>query len=123
VLGYVGAAEIASQSFPEQMTGASILVTGDNQGAISCINNLRSPVQSINDSLRKRFAISARLQCDILAQWVPRESIEQADALSREPDASDWGLHPDIYAQACQRFGVVPDVNLFASDTHCNVQG
>jgi hypothetical protein len=74
---------------PGQLAGASLLITGDNQGAISCINNLRSPVQTINEALQRLFDISARLNCDILGQWGPRDTIEEADALSKEPDASD----------------------------------
>jgi hypothetical protein len=42
VLGYIGAVSLAAKSHPSELTGSSILVTGDNQGAVSCINNLRS---------------------------------------------------------------------------------
>lgn len=118
VLGYVGAVELAAQAALGQLSGASLLITGDNQGAVSCVNNLRSPVPAINDAIRRLFDISARLQCDILACWVLRDSIAEADALSREPDASDWGLDPELYAQTCRRFGVIPGVDLFASDTY-----
>lgn len=114
----MGAVELAAQAASEQLRGASLLITGDNQGAVSCVNNLRSPVHAINEAIRKLFSISAMMQCDILAKWVPRDSIKEADALSREPDASDWGLAPEIYEQACQRFGVTPGVDLFASDSH-----
>lgn len=118
VLGYVGAVRLAAQLMPGQLAGASLLITGDNQGAISCINNLRSPVGPINEALRSLFDISARLNCDILGQWAPRDSIEKADALSREPDASDWGLSPELYAQVCKRFEVIPEVDMFGSDVH-----
>jgi hypothetical protein len=98
--------------------GASIQVTGDNQGAISCINKLRSPVLTINEALRQLFDISAWLGCDVIAQWVPRDAISEADALFREPDASDWGLHPELTGQICKRFSIRPSVDLFASDVH-----
>lgn len=118
VLGYVGTVQLAAQIRPEQLAGVSILITRDNQGATSCINNLRSPVEEINEALRRLFDISAHLQCDIIGQRVPREMLEQADALSREPDATDWGLTPELFAQVCKRFGVVPIIDLFGSDTH-----
>jgi hypothetical protein len=40
------------------------------------------------------------------------------DGLSRETDATDWGLSPGLYAQICSRFGTVPSVDLFAPDAH-----
>lgn len=48
VLGYVGAISLAAKAYPSELAGSSILVTGDNQGAVSCIKNLRSPVAEIN---------------------------------------------------------------------------
>jgi hypothetical protein len=118
ILGYVGAVQMAAQIRPELLAEASISITGDKQGAISCINNLRSPVGPINEALQRLFDVSARLQCDIIGQWVPREMIEEADAQSREPDATDWRLAPELFAQVCKRFEVVLDIDLFGSDIH-----
>lgn len=72
----------------------------------------------INFALCKLFNISTRLHCDVLAQWVPREEIQEADAFSREPDASDWGLHPVLFGQICKRFDCQPSIDIFASDAH-----
>jgi hypothetical protein len=79
---------------------------------------MRSPVGEINEALWSLFDISARLQCNIIRQWVPREMLEQADALSRKLDATDWGLTPKLFAQVCKRFGVVPNIDLFGSDIY-----
>jgi hypothetical protein len=117
VLGYVGAVKVAAATWPHLLCGSSILVTRDNQGAVSCINNLRRPVPDINEALRELFRVSSKLHCDVLARWVPREKLAVADALSREPDATDWGLSPDIHEKVCRRFGVLPSVDLFGSDT------
>jgi hypothetical protein len=38
------------------------------------------------------------------------------DALSRVPDASDWGMAPGVISQITEEFGR-PSINLFASDT------
>jgi hypothetical protein len=51
-----------------------------------------------------------------VAQWRPREELTLQDALSRVPDASDWGLAPKLLQAIVERFGS-PDVDLFASDT------
>jgi hypothetical protein len=118
VIGYIGAVELAARSFPAQLKETSILVTGDNQGTVSCINNLRSPVPPINAEMQRLFAITSDLRCDVIARWVPRENIIEADALSREPDASDWGIHPDLFGKICKRFKVRPEIDLFGSDVH-----
>jgi hypothetical protein len=118
VFGYVGAVGVAAESFPSLLSDSSILVTGDNQGAVSCINNLMSPVPAVNEALRDLFWISLELHRDVLARWVPRENLAAADALSREPGASDWGIQTDLYANICKRFCVQPAVDIFASDIH-----
>jgi hypothetical protein len=69
VLSYVGTVELAASSFPDELRNATILITGNNQGAISCVNNLRSPVLTINQELHRLFRISCSLQCDVLATW------------------------------------------------------
>jgi hypothetical protein len=118
VLGYVAAVEVVAGSFPDSLRGSSVLVTGDIQGAVSCINILRSPVLEINQALRRLFDLCVATQCDVQAQWVPRELIDEADAVSRSPDASDWGIAPSLYRQICERFGVKATMDLFASDSH-----
>lgn len=118
VLGYVGAVQVAANSFPDLLRGSAILITGDNQGAVSCINNPRSPVQPINQALQRLFNITSALRCDVLAKWVPWEQLQEADDLSRAPDASDWGISTKLFGQICRRFDMVPEVDLFGSDIH-----
>lgn len=89
VLGYVAAVEVVAGSFPESLRASSMLITGDNQGAVSCINNLRSPILGINQALRQLFDLCVANQCDVQAQSVPRDRIDVADGLPRSPDASD----------------------------------
>lgn len=79
---------------------------------------MRSPILAINQELQRLFRISCSLQCDVLATWVPRTLLGAADALSREPDAFDWGINSNLYDQICKRFQARPDVDLFGSDYH-----
>jgi hypothetical protein len=58
VRGYATAFAIAAQQFPETLSGASILIEGDNQGAISAINQFRSHMPEINNILMGMFEIS-----------------------------------------------------------------
>jgi hypothetical protein len=81
VLGYVGAVEVAATSFPDLLRGLAILIIGNNQGAISCINNLRSPISEINQALQRLFNLASSLWCDVMAKWVPQDLLQDADAL------------------------------------------
>lgn len=116
--GYVAAVELATELFPNQLRGASIQVTSDNQGAIASLNSLRSPVEQMNGQLQRLFNLSIDFGFHVQGVWEPRERLELANALSRKPDASDWGLSPQLFQQVCKRFRVQPTWDLFASDVH-----
>jgi hypothetical protein len=118
VRGYVGALVVAAQQFPTVLKEASILVEGDNQGAIAALNNLRSPVTEINEVLKNVFELCAEFKTDIIGKWIPRNQLTEADALSREPDASDWGISRRVLLDACRALKVEPSVDIFASDAH-----
>lgn len=118
VLDYVGTVELAANSLPDELKRSTILITGNNQGAVACVNNLRSPVPAINFELQQLFRISCDLLCDVLATWLPRNLLSKVDALSREPYASDWNISPGLYEQICKRFRTRPEVDLFGSDVH-----
>lgn len=116
--GYAAAIEMAAERFPDDVRGSSILLSGDNQGAISALNQFRSPVQEINESIERIFRCCTQHDCDVVARWVPRNALTEADELSRRPDASDWGINPTLFSQICTWFGVSPTIDLFASDAN-----
>lgn len=118
VAGYVAATQTAVQAGGGRLKGASLLITGDNQAAVACINNLRSSRPEIHQLLRRLFDLCVHAECGVQARWQPRELLSRADELSKEPDASDWGLAPELVRAICARFGVTPDVDLFASHMH-----
>jgi hypothetical protein len=78
----MGTVKLAANSFPDELRNATILIMGDNQGAVSCVNNLRSPVLAINQELQRLFRVSCFLQCDVLATWVPHNLLGAADRTS-----------------------------------------
>jgi hypothetical protein len=100
---------------------AAILIEGDKQGAIAAINSFRSPVPEINNLLKGVFETCAELRADVIGKWIPRGELTEADALSREPDATDWGIASDVFDSACLHFGCYPSVDMFASDVHHTV--
>jgi hypothetical protein len=118
VRGYVAALRIASQQFRDQLTQSSLLLTRDNQGAISALNKLRSPVAGINDLLKEVFDLCTECNCDLVARWTPRENLSEKDDLSRRPDPSDWGISPQVFQEVIEFFGVQPTVDIFASHSH-----
>lgn len=118
VAGYLAAVRTALQTQPAVLRGSSILLTGDSQPAIACVNELRSSQPQIHSLLRQLFELCLEADCSVQARWVPREQLTEADALSREPDTSDWGLQPDLVSAICRHFGVQPVLDLFASGIH-----
>lgn len=98
------------------LSGAAVLLVGDNQGAVAAVNSMRSSAPDVNAVLQEIFTLCSEGDFDVLAQWKPRAELAVQDALSRVPDASDWGLAPAVLRAAFLLFGQ-PDVDLFASDT------
>jgi ribonuclease HI len=91
IIGYVAGLAVAAQAFLQKLTDSSVLVLGDNQGGISALNHMRSSVLMICSALKEALELTAAFRFDIAARWVPREENQAADALSREPDTSNWG--------------------------------
>lgn len=116
--GYVAAVKAAADLHGEFLRGNSILITGDSQSATSDINNFRSSNPGINRLLRELFNLCLEAGCDVQARWVPRQHVALADAISREPDASDWGLKPELVEAVTRHFGVRLSADLFASAQH-----
>jgi hypothetical protein len=88
VRGYAAALEVVAQHFTNDIKGAAVLLEGDNQGAISALNHLRSPNQGINQTLQTVFNLCCNGDFDVIAKWVPRDNPTEADELSRRPDPS-----------------------------------
>jgi hypothetical protein len=82
------------------------------------LNKLRSPVPEIHGLLQHVFHLCAEFDFDLLAKWIPREDLTKADALSREPDPSDWALSSPLFAEVIEHFQVEPAVDIFASNAN-----
>jgi hypothetical protein len=115
MLGFLRILQQAAARSPELIRDSAILVIGDNQGAVAALNKFSSPAPDVAASLREIFAICSTLDFDVVAQWSPRDELAAEDALSRVPDASDWGLAPRALALIVSTFGA-PSVDLFASN-------
>ncbi|GAQ83654.1 Hypothetical protein KFL_001560210 [Klebsormidium nitens] len=98
------------------LSGAALLLVGDNQGAVAAVNSFRSSAPDLNAVLQEIFKLCSEADFDVLAQWKPRVELAEHDALSLVPDASDCGLNPKVFADVISLFGR-PDVDMFASDT------
>jgi hypothetical protein len=118
IIGYVAGLAVAAQAYPQALAESSVLILGDNQGGISALNHMRSSVPLISSALKEALELSAAFEFDITARWVPREENQAADALSREPDASDWGIDPRLLSKIVNHFQIRIAVDLFASSAH-----
>lgn len=116
VIGFLKILQQAVHRHRTLLTGAAILLIGDNQGAVAAINNFRSSAPDINALLQEIFELCSMSNFDVVTQWKSRDELALQDALSRVSDASDWGLAPHVLQKAIAQFGH-PDVDLFASDT------
>jgi hypothetical protein len=120
IRGYGAALKIITEHLGTDLRDSAILLYGDNQGAISTLNKLRSPVPEIQEILQEVFRLCFEFKFDLVARWKPRDQLEEEDALLRQPDSSDWAISPIIYQEILEHFGVRPEVDLFASD-RCHV--
>lgn len=116
VEGYVSALQVVTEQEPERIAGRSVLVTGDSQAGVNALTKFRSPVPFINSALKKLVELSGRFDFDVTARWIPRDNLAEADALSREPDPSDWGLSTEVFRQVTCFFSRQPATDFFASD-------
>jgi hypothetical protein len=116
IRGYTEALLVIAQHFPENLKGASVLLYGDNQGAISDLNKLRSSVPGIQENLKRVFGLCCEFDFDLVAKWIPKEELTEADELSRKPDTSDWAISQATYEDVLGHFAVRPALDVFASD-------
>ena len=112
---------LALQSFNRggDLCDQTILVQSDNQAVTALISNggsrNRRPAGGLlHQGVRDLFWYCIDQRITLLAEWIPRERNEEADALSKLPDPDDWKLHPRIFAQLDADWGP-HSVDLFAS--------
>jgi hypothetical protein len=72
----------------------------------------------ICSALKQALELSAAFRFDLTARWIPRGDNREADALSREPDPSDWGIKGTLLDRIISHFGVSIAADLFASDVN-----
>jgi hypothetical protein len=117
VIGFNKLPEATAHMLPEQVRNSTVQVLGDNQAAVQAINQFRSRASDVNDALKEIFAICVRSGFNVSAVWKPRDMLEAEDLLSRQPDASDWGICKKEFETICAKFKVKIEIDLFASDT------
>ncbi|GAQ87420.1 reverse transcriptase [Klebsormidium nitens] len=117
VIGYAAAIKVVTEKVPELITERAVMLTGDSQAGLAAIGKFRSSVPLIRSALKQVLELCAEFRCDLVTRWVPREDLAEADALSREPDASDWGVSASVFRKLTEHFGVNPSIDLFASAT------
>ncbi|GAQ93282.1 Hypothetical protein KFL_014130020 [Klebsormidium nitens] len=99
------------------LKGAAVLLRGDNQAAVRAVNAMNSRALDVNVALLLLFELCIEADFDMVAQWKPREEMQEEDDLSKFQDSSDSGLAQEAVRAVLDGFGVEPAVDLFGSDT------
>jgi hypothetical protein len=116
VLTFLRVLEEASTKYERLLQGGSVLLRGDNQGAVASVNQFRSRAPDVNRLMKEIFALCTEKDFDVVAQWRPREEMQLEDDLNKLPDSSDWGLRQTDRDAVLREFRVRPAIDLFASD-------
>ncbi|GAQ90096.1 hypothetical protein KFL_005990025 [Klebsormidium nitens] len=116
VIGYAKMMEVITEKVPSAVTEKAVILTGDSQAGLAAVGRFRSSVPLIRSALKRVLELCAKFRFDLVTRWVPREELAEADALSREPDASDWGISPSVFQKVTEYFKVKSTIDLFASD-------
>ena len=99
--------------------GAEIHWYVDNMGVMWAWNKGRCRAsREDHELLEAIFRVARDAGVNIYVAHVPREENEHADWLSKRRNAaSDWMLHPRVFASLGRRWGTI-DIDLFASHTN-----
>jgi ribonuclease HI len=109
-------------SLCRDLRNTQVLVESDNTTAVSYLRKLGGRFPSLNHLARQLLSISLSRSIRLLPVHTPGELLTLPDRLSRRGiDRSAWRLHPDLFHQACKWVGQVPQIDLFADRTNCQV--
>ncbi len=111
----------------ELMRGRRVQYQTDSQAGEFCILGQKGKGRCL-DLVAELYQICFEADAEVEAVWYPRTVAEQqeADALSKEVDSSQWALAPDLYERAVTHGalrGRRPDVDRFADSVTTKVPG
>jgi hypothetical protein len=116
VIGLLRLLETSVQLAPQVLKDLTIQLTGDNQAAVLAINQFWSKAPDVTAVLKQIFALCVSTGFSLSAVWKPWDFLEVEDLLSRQPDASDWGISHQLFQEICSESRVTVSLDLFASD-------
>ena len=100
-------------SLTDKLANQRIRWFTDNQDVVRIMNKgSRNPL--LKQEASAIFNISITHQVRIEPEWIPRETNQQADFISRIIDYDDWSLHPALFKVLDQKWGPHA-INSFAS--------
>jgi hypothetical protein len=116
VIGFFKLLQATATLCPGVVKDSTIQLVGDNQAAVIAINQLRSKAADITKTLKEVFKLCIWSGFNVWAVLKPRDQLQEEDMLSRQPDAADWGIAPEVFNSICSKFGAKIAINLFASN-------
>jgi hypothetical protein len=111
-------ARLVLQSFNRsgELSGTSVLLCMDNQGACHIVNKGGSTDPELHAVSKSVFWYSYEQDIELRAEWVPRERNQYADMLSKLVDPDDFMLAPAAFQRLHSKYGPFTK-DLFASHT------
>ena len=94
--------------------GCDILVRSDNLTTVANINR-RSCAVSLLPEMMTLFGILERSQLRVRTTYIPGKENVVADELSRQTDAADYSMEPDVFLSLTEELDVSVGIDLFAS--------
>lgn len=88
----------------------------DSQAAAADVQQMRG-VGPVYRQVLSLYERAAAHDVDVIIEWRPRgtELLRYADMHSKMVDHGDWGVDRAIFGQVCAAWGLVPQVDWFAS--------
>jgi hypothetical protein len=111
------AVELALRTKCREVTDKHVKIFSDNMTTVASIRkqgSVRSP--TCHEVAHRIWEFMLRQENWITIAHCPGVDNVEADKASREfNDETEWTLHQDVVDNACERFGIEPEIDLFAS--------
>jgi hypothetical protein len=92
-------------------------VQTDNRTLVSHINRSGGRSAQVSTVAERILRLAFQQRVLLVATYIPAALNTTADRASRLLAASEWALHPTVWARVCSQFGT-PTLDLFASSRH-----
>ena len=91
-------------SYVGQLKQKKVKLFTDNQAAVRIVS-IGSSCPELQAIALQIFSVCLTNHIELPAEWIPRESNQRADLLSRFIDKDDWSIHPTVFRLLDAKWG------------------